>query len=247
MLIKRILMHRVVVALPAAVVVLALTTALAFAAYPTTGDGILSPTTNAYTGGASSAVLFVQSDAANSCGTQQTIAVMKFDLSGVNRTIGGATLTVSVSLIGLTGTGNVVLVPVSDTSFNSSSQGTLDATDVNVASPLVSVPFAQVPASGTFQLSSAGLASYLDGLKGGTAALALAITGCSAGNPFVGVSSSSGGAGPSLSLQSTTAVELSAFDAQQGSSTWPFYAGLGALGLLVVGGLVVSRRRSALR
>jgi hypothetical protein len=220
----------------------------AFAGTPLAGDGNLS-NDGSYIGGDVLPFLSVQSDATSSCGTQQGIAVLKFNL-GVGAPITGATLSMRVQGLTLVGTGNVVLVPVNDTSFTSSAVGTLDPSDVNLAGPLVTVPFASVPAVGNaMTFSSAALTSYLEGKRGGgVAALGVAITGCSTGNPNVTFDSSSsvpgGGVAPEL-ITIPSAVTMSTFHAADPAVNWPLVAGVGALAAVLIGGLAVARRRAA--
>lgn len=85
------------------------------------------------------------------------------------------------------------------------------------------------------------------------ATIALAMTGnCTATATTVRFDSAepaTGGVAPSLDLRTTappTAVHLSTASAKQ-AATWPLYAGLGALALIVAGGLAISRRRAAVR
>jgi hypothetical protein len=227
-----------------AALLLMITAVPAFAATPLAGDGNLS-SSGSYVGGESFPLLIAQSDATGSCGTQQGIAVLKFNLTDASAGISAASLQLTVSSVGLTGNGNVVLVPVSDTSFTSSAQGTLDPSDVNLAAPLVTIPFANVPDVGaTLLFSSPALTTYLHDRRGGMASLGVAITGCTLENPSIAFSSSSGGAAPTLTT-TPTAVTLSTFRAADPAVNWPLIAGLGALAAAVIGGLAVSRRRAA--
>jgi hypothetical protein len=88
--------------------------------------------------------------------------------------------------------------------------------------------------------NSPGLISYLNGKPaspGGT--LVVIMTTCA-----FGVQSVSFG-GADLSMYDVNSVTLSTFAAEKSTPTWPLYAGLGAVALVVIAGLAVSRRRTA--
>ncbi len=85
-----------------------------------------------------------------------------------------------------------------------------------------------------------GLINYLNAKpasSGGT--LFVMMTGC----PFGGANATFSSA--DLSMYDANSVTLSTFAAGDPVPTWPLYAGLGAVALLVVAGLAISRRRTA--
>ena len=235
---------KVSIGLAVALLILAST---AFAANaPLAGDGMLNGNTGTWTGGSSSAFVVAQSGG-TACSVKTLRATMKFDLTDVTNKITTATLTLRV--VGKTGTGNVALVPVSDTSFTSSNVGTLDPADYDLNSPIGALTaISDIPAAGNpWVVSTQALADYLDARKGGYAALAVIVSECSAGNPAVQFASSSTatGAPPSLTFDAPTAVTMSTFQTADPAVNWPLIVGLGALAAVLIGGLAVTRRRAA--
>lgn len=107
-----------------------------------------------------------------------------------------------------------------------------------------------VTATGPVVFSGPALASYLDSQAKGDnlATLALQMTGdCTAGSSGVRFDSAetTTGAVPNLVMRSSpTAVNMSSASAQRAAS-WPLYAGLGAVALFVVVGVMISRRKMA--
>lgn len=93
--------------------------------------------------------------------------------------------------------------------------------------------------------SSAHLVSYLNTARtgDGKATFAILWTTCSA--HLQGITDSSTATPPLLTLEDSNAVTLSSLAADDPAPSWPLYAGLGAVALIVVAGLAISRRRTA--
>jgi len=97
--------------------------------------------------------------------------------------------------------------------------------------------------------ASSALSNYIHDETGadGVVSMALALTGtCGAQSSAVRFASSENTtvAKPSLELFNPTAVDMSTASAQQ-STSWPLYAGLAAVVLLVAAGVTLTRRHTA--
>jgi len=229
---------------------------VAFAAMLTAGDGFVDAGGNFF-GGGTTPILIAQSESSGGCVAHQGMVALKFDLSsiGSGSTIFTATVSVHVDLSTLPGTGNLVVVPVADTTFTTTN-GTLSPSSFILASPLVTATYSGgviqgITGSSDLALSSPQLAGYFNGQKGGPAAIGLVITGCSAGNPSVQFTSSSGSVTtnhPTLTLTGPNAVSLATLRTSRPQAGWPLAGVLVALGLAVAGfGLLLFRKLQAMR
>jgi hypothetical protein len=234
---------KISIALAVALLLLAST---AFAAdAPLVGDGFLNGNTGTWTSGSAQQYVVAQSGG-TACAVKTLRATMNFNLTDVTNKITSATLTLHV--YSKSGTGNVALVPVSDTSFTSSSVGNLDPGDYDLTHPIGALTaISAIPAAGNpWEVSTQELADYLDARKGGYAALAVIVSECSNGNPNVLFNSSSNTAGypPTLTYTAPTAVTMSTFQTADPAVNWPLIAGLGALVALAAGGVLFYRKRA---
>jgi len=64
-------------------------------------------------------------------------------------------------------------------------------------------------------------------------------------NDWVDFRTHESGTAPQFYFEGPLGVTLSAFSVDKPASTWPLYAGLGAVALILVAGLAISRRRTA--
>jgi hypothetical protein len=94
--------------------------------------------------------------------------------------------------------------------------------------------------------NSTAFVDSLQGKLGGTASYAIQFVqpgGCSSTVSVIFGSRESGANAPALAAATPTAVEVSTASAER--SSWPLYAGLGAVALVVIAGVMISRRRTA--
>ncbi len=134
-------------------------------------------------------------------------------------------------------------------------------TDINSTRPVPGATLATVPLlsatppalNGTVTFSgddNSELSNYVEAAVQGTGAnyvsFALQVINCSVGTAEIEFSSSEGTAAPMLEMVGPNAVTLTDTSAQQTNSL-PLYAGLGALALVAVVGVGLSRRRMAAR
>lgn len=191
-----------------------------------------------------------------SCNDSQ-VTYFQFDASEF-QTVSGATLVVTAAgtAIQLESTPQLSLFGVTD--FN---PATLNGTNMPVTDELepiqtLPVPPPVPPATSlvgtqfTFGGSNSGLKDYIQTQVGGTVTLALAFSGqCSAVSSAVTFYSQEYSTNvsyrPQLTIEGTkpTAVDLATTSAER--VTWPMYAGLGALAVVLAAGLAISRRRTA--
>ena len=223
-----------------------LVSGVAYAATLTVDDGFVDGAGN-FIAGNSIPVLVAQSDGGSSCGVHQGMIALEFGLEGIGATIHSASLTVHVASASLPGTGTLSLVPVSDTGLWSSGSGSLSPGNFDLANPLATVPFTSITAGDELVLNTSQLAEYLNAKRGGVAAVGLVIDTCSAGNPYVYVTSSSGpGPHPTLALLGPTAVTLTTLRASGTRMDWPVVAVAGCFALAAMGaGLRRFRQRRA--
>jgi len=235
----------------ATVLSILLATGVAYAATLAVGDGFLDGG-GSYQGGNTYGFLMAQSQNSDNCATREAMVALKFDLTGVSAgtAVNTATLTLHVTTQNLSGNGTLTVVPVDNTSFDSSSGGTLSTANFDLASPLVTVPFSGISASSDLTLSSSQLAAHLNGKKGQQAALGLVVSSCtgSGSPPLVAFTSSSGTSGihPTLKLFGPNAVTLASLQASGTGVEWPVMAVAGCFGLAAMGaGMLRFRRRRA--
>lgn len=191
--------------------------------------------------------------------TPDRVTYLQWDLSNLTSSqIGYAALTMRVN--GVTGDfsipRNVTLYRLLDdnwtetnVTWNLVNPGETPGAGPNLGAAIQTIP---VSGAGMITFDSANLLSYFKEKAGGKISFALEMTdNCTAGSTGVRFDSaepSTGGSEPSLDLRTAgpppNVVEVSTVSAQQNSS-WPLYAGLGAVALFVVAGVVVSRRRTA--
>jgi MYXO-CTERM domain-containing protein len=175
------------------------------------------------------------------CGTQNSTAYYQWNLMTVSDsvTIGDASIT----------------IPIVSTTINSPSVVTLYGTTADTWPPVLAglggalstAPLAQGATSVTFPTSGA-LVTYLQQALGdNTANFGVRWSVCNTTGDFSAVFNIRFNSTAQLTLVGTNAVELTTLEAQQPAPNLPIYIGLGALALLVLGGLLVYRRRVAAR
>ena len=184
-----------------------------------------------------------------SCVASRTrVSFVKWDVTAVNQAVGSASMTFGVQSVSLgnalAGNQQVVLYATTDgwteTTVNWSNQPALGAVLQSVVVPSTG--------GGTVVFNSPELAAYVQQEANGdnTASFALALTG-SCGESTVTLrlfsKDSTVGPDPTLQILGPTAVEMTQTSAERVS--WPLYAGLAAVALFVVAGVMISRRRTA--
>jgi hypothetical protein len=225
---------------------IAVPVALAYA-QPPVDDAFTDAGTNSY----NIADLYVQSSSGAGCGPQLTTYV-KWDLSSIadGSTVGDANALVSFEVTNQAiGSQNstLELVQVDNDAWTETNVGTVKPALGPVLST-ITLQASNPPAVGTVLTfpSTPALASFLTAQINGDnfASFALRITGCTAGAPQIAFGSAeNAGNAPNLQLSSPTAVSMTNTAAERVS--WPLYAGLSAVALFVVAGLMISRRRTA--
>lgn len=183
---------------------------------------------------------------------------LKWDLNTITKQIGTANVSFVVSSVPTLGSqaSTLSLVAVSDDAWNETNVGSVKPA---LGSTLSSVTFdpSNPPTQGSTLAfpSTPELLTFLnqqvanDPVGQKYASLGLVFSACSAGAPSIRFASKTNAtyAGPKMDLVDPTAVALTTLEANQPASNWPLYIGLGALALLVLGGLLVYRRRVAVR
>jgi hypothetical protein len=171
---------------------------------------------------------------------------LRWDVSGLTSTVGTATMTLQINALSgdFTTPRSVSLYQVLTDSWTESLLTWNNQPAIGTLIQTVGVS-----ATGQMTFNAGALATYVDAqAKGdGQASFAIQMTGdCTAGSAGVRMDSkeTSTGTAPQLVLYSPNAVDMSTASAQQQTS-WPLYAGLGAVALFVVAGVVISRRRTA--
>lgn len=180
---------------------------------------------------------------------------LQWDLTGISSTIGRALLTLHVTAVNsVLSSTTISLYETTDfykgTAVPWTEAGLLsnNAPDAGTLIESISAP---ATTGGTVSFGSgagaSSLSTYLDGQRAsdGKASVVMLVTGtCSQGTRlgFGDRENATSTLRPGLELFSPTAVEMSKADAVQAS--WPLYAGLGAVALFVVAGIVITRRRT---
>lgn len=189
-------------------------------------------------------ISYIQFDASNILAVSS--ASLKFTVGG---TPGGLNNSPTLTLYGVTDFNPATL---NGTNYPRTATGELIQ---NMVIPSTTAANAQF----TFGGSDTGLANYIQAQANGatpqTVTLALSFSANCFNQTSISFYSQEGGTqaqDPTLTIVGTrkdpTAVAMTDFSAASDSkATWPLYAGLGALALIVVGGVAVSRRRTAAR
>lgn len=104
-----------------------------------------------------------------------------------------------------------------------------------------------IPSGQVVEFTSQALADFVNAQIAGDNKVSLAIqfTTCATVSTQWFQDKEGGSVAAVLELTGPTAVELTSAEAQQQPNTWPFYAGIAAVALLVVAGVTISRRRTA--
>ncbi len=191
-----------------------------------------------------------------SCNDSQ-VTYFQFDASEF-QTVSSATLVVTAAgtAIQLESEPQLSLFGVAD--FN---PATLNGTNMPVTDALepiqtIPVPAPVPPATSllgtkfTFGGSDPELKNYIQTQAGGTVTLALAFSGqCSAVSSALTFYSQEYSTNvtyrPQLTIEGTKPNAVTVATSSAETVTWPLYAGLGAVALVVIAGLAVSRRRTA--
>lgn len=234
-------------------VLLVATVSVASAAF--TGPYVDTWVTVGGTNNPSGVTLYVQ-DSLSQCNDTQ-IAYIQFDASNI-ATVSSASLVLSAGQteVGLGGIPKLSIYGVTD--FDLATGAGAPVTTGLTPLQTIDVPSATKQYD-PFTFSGAGLASYIQTEANGplpqTVTLALSFSascdGINSQLNFYSQRYSQSIYRPRLTIEGTkkdpNAVSMSTFSADDSAVTWPLYAGLGALALIVVGGLAVSRRRATQR
>lgn len=232
-----------------ALLLIVITAAVAFAAYLPSDDAYVRAGAAADTNYGDQSVLSLYGSTA-AC-TLTDWSYMKFDLSAVTGEIGRATLALTVAAAP-----SSIQAGTTVTLYEVAADGWTESTVTASLAPALGPIIQALPApTANGQIVTFGdasgaspLSDYLraQALGDKYASVALVLTGtCGAQSSAVRFASTEHAsiAAPSLSLYTPTAVTLATSSAE--TVTWPLYAGLGAVALVVIAGLAVSRRRTA--
>lgn len=192
--------------------------------------------------------LRVEAGTPNCANSRTRISFVKWDVSAVNQAVSSATMTFGVQSVTLAsataGNQQVVLYATGDswdeTTVNWGNQPALGAVLQSVVVPSTG--------GGTVVFNSPELAAYVQQEANGdnVASFALALTG-NCGESVVTLrlysKESTVGPDPNLQVLGPTAVSMVETNAER--TSWPLYAGLAAVALVVVAGVMMSRRRTA--
>jgi len=228
-------------------VLLAATAGMASAAF--TGPYVDTWVTVGGTNNPSGVTLYVQ-DSLSTCNDSQ-IAYLQFDASNI-ATVSSASLvlTAASTQIGLDTTPKLSIYGVAD--FD---PATLTGTNAPLTTGLTAIQTVPVPPSTVagspfaFGGSDTALATYIGTQAGGVVTLALSFSADCNGTlsqmNFYSQRYSNTAYRPQLTIEGTkpTAVDVSSTSAER--TSLPLYAGLGAVALILVAGLAISRRRTA--
>ncbi len=191
--------------------------------------------------------------------TPDRVTYLQWDLADIpdGVTIASATLTLYAN--GLSGDfsipRNVTLYQLLNDSWNDSvtwntvNPGTTPGAGPNLGAAIQTIG---VQTMGPVTFSNSNLVSYLQSQAAGDniASFALEMTdNCTAGSTGVRFDSSNkvNGISPQLMIYDPNAVTIATFTTDTPASTWPLYAGLGALVVIAAAGVAWSRRRAVQR
>lgn len=170
---------------------------------------------------------------------------LKWSLTGYTEHVTGAVLTLTTAAFSSNAIGETV------TLYRLADNWDASATWNNRLTPGAVIQTLVLPlslAKGTrVTFSDSNITTYLNeeiDKADGFVSFALAFTSCKLASSQE-FEDSEGGALVSPFLEAPTAVALSSFAAGKSTPTWPLYAGLGTVALVVIAGLAVSRRRTA--
>lgn len=196
----------------------------------------------------------VNSSAVGSCNVSWT-TYMKWDISTVTQAIGSATIALTPRFSSYSASAaNPVTVSIFQAANDTWGEATINGTNAPAptGNPLTSFSWtapATVGTPVTFP-NTTELTNYLNSVLpsnggNGLVSVAIQVKSCGTGDARIDFDSkeSTTGVKPALNLFKPNAVEVSSVSAQP--ATWPLYAGLAAVALFVVAGVVISRRRTA--
>lgn len=195
-------------------------------------------------------------DQGSSC-NDDYIAYIQFDVSNI-LTVDSASLTLTQvdTPVGLNYGPTLTLYGVADFNSATLSGKSYPVPSAGTVIQSIALP-TSLPAGYTVTwggASNAGLKNYIQQQADGDNVVTLAMSfslDCFDVSSNIAFSSQEGAHPPVLTIAGTkvdpNAISLSTFSADDSKVTWPLYAGLGALALIVAGGLAISRRRAAVR
>jgi len=239
---------KIITRLAILVVLLVVTVGVASAAF--TGPYVDTWVTLGGTNNPAGNTLFVQ-DSLGSCNDTQ-IAYLQFDATEIATvTSASLVLTNGDTRIGIDTAPQLSIYGVED--FSPAALTGSNAPSTTGLTPIQTVPFPSNTLQYqkfTFGGAHDGLRAYIQSQAGGVVTLALSFSSsCNGNNTQVNFYSQRHSVDvtrrPQLTVEGTkpTAVDLATTSAER--VTWPMYAGLGALAVVLVAGLAVSRRRTA--